>query len=255
MSSFIFYQNILSDSVATVTASSEASGFDVENVYDNLLSDWWQATAAGTEYVTIDYGSSIAVDSYAVSGHDLSDNAGTIQVQYSTTGIWAGEEVDLEAAHTPADNEPFFRKVSSVSARYWRFKVVTTGSASFIGHLQLGTVLELQRGMRTGMLQPKYADNSKLLTNTTDSGVFTGRSVISKGVRFTITQTMVTTAWVASNWTSLANHMQVKPFIFLFDYDNHPDDVRFVWLDGSSPPKMQYSTPLHVGFSINVRGV
>jgi len=165
------------------------------------------------------------------------------------------EEVDFDTVQTPATNDPLFRKVDSESARYWRFKVVSTGSASNIGHLQLGAVLELPYGMKTGFLHAQYADNSKMLTNVTDSGSFSGRSVVSTGVRFSIKQSMVETSWVDANWADLADHIRVKPFIFLWDYTNHPLDARFVWLDGSTPPKIQYNTPLHVGFTLNVRGV
>lgn len=84
MTAILAYENLLEHADSTVTATSEATGYDVENCFDWLTHDYWQATAAGTNYVTVDLGSAKAVDYWAVFAHDLADNSGGVRVQYSS---------------------------------------------------------------------------------------------------------------------------------------------------------------------------
>lgn len=84
MTAILAYENLLEHADSTVTATSEATGYDVENCFDWLTHDYWQATAAGTNYVTVDLGSAKPVDYWAVFAHDLQDNAGGVRVQYSS---------------------------------------------------------------------------------------------------------------------------------------------------------------------------
>jgi len=251
MTAYIGHDNIIPD--GTVTATSEASGYPKENGYDLILSDWWKASAAGTVYFTIDYGSAVSCDSWGIAGHDLPDNSGTIKPQYSSDNFSADTN-DFDTVQTPATGDPFFRKVTSRSARYWRFEIVSTGAASLIGHLQLGIALALQRGIPVGLSLPRQARSNKTLNNVTDGGSFIGRSLVSEGIEFDIMQKQVTPAWIASNWDDLADAIQTKPFIFSWDYESSPLDASFVWLKNQMP-KPKYSSETLIDFTIKVRGV
>lgn len=88
MSSIIGYENLI-ETASTVTVTSEAAGYEKANAYDWLENDYWQGTAAGTRYYTVDLGSAKTVDYWACHAHDLSNNAGLVRVQYSSDNFAA----------------------------------------------------------------------------------------------------------------------------------------------------------------------
>lgn len=249
MTAMIGYNNLLLNSGITITVTSEASGYEKENAYSWKTSNWWQAAAAGTVYYTIDFGSAVSIDSYGVSGHDLTDNSGTIQLQYSATGAWAGEEVDFEAAQTPSENETIFRKGTSQSKRYWRFKIVSTGSASFIGNLFLGVALSLERGMPAPFSPANFNREREIFNNMSNGGAYLGRALRYNGAKINIKQQFISRSWIDSNWKALANHVELYPFYFLWDQENYPTEAAYCMANEIGYPT--YNDPQYLDFNLN----
>jgi len=76
----IGYTNLLE--TGTVTASSEATGFDVENVFDWLLYDWWKPNAAGNAEINCSFSTYKNADYLAIAGHTLGENGARAQLFY-----------------------------------------------------------------------------------------------------------------------------------------------------------------------------
>jgi len=241
--SYIGYNNILE--TGTVTVTSEATGFPKENAYDWLPWDYWKASAAGTVYLTVDMGTATDVDYWALAFHDLADHSGTIKPQYSSNGSsWS----DLDTVQGPADNKMIFRPVTSVRVRYYRFEISSTTLASAIGALSLGQHLRLERGMK-GFTTPYHGRNKKILNSIGETGNPLGSTVYSLGQKFTISQENVSTTWVDANWESLIDHIEIKRFFFMHDYENAPSEVAFCWTDKISHPR--YNNDNLKNFSID----
>lgn len=253
MTAYIGYNNILE--TGTVTVTSEASGFEKENAYDWNSYDYWKAAASGTVYLTVDMGTSTTVDYWALAFHDLHDNAGTIKPQYSSGATSPFSWSDLDTVQTPTDGKTIFRPVTEVSARYYRFEISSTGSpltASAIGMLSLGQSLTLQRGMQAPFVTPIYGRDKEILNSITKGGQFVGRTVQSSGQKFDIKQKAVTEAWIESNWEGLINHIEVKPFFFLWDQENHPTEAVYAWMNKIKYPN--YTQPYY-DFQIMCKGL
>jgi len=247
MTIFIGYQNHI-ENASAITVTSEAAGFEKENAYDWLTSDWWKANSGGTVYFTVDMGVSVSVDYYAIAAHDLPNNAGTIKLQHSTNNsTW----VDYDSTQTPGNSAPIFRKLASVSRRYWRFVVNSTTNASCLGVLSFGEVLELPEAVPPGFTPPHMARDHKLETNVAERGAFLGRSISRMGYELMIQQNMVTEAWVRANWESFADHADSKPFFFSWNYETYPGDTVLGWADKKlSKPKYLQSG----FFSFEIKG-
>ena len=249
MTSYVGYNNILE--TGTVTVTSEATGFPKENAYDWLSWDYWKATAAGTVYITVDMGSNTTVDYWALAFHDLADHSGTIKPQYSTDNFSADTN-DLDTVQTPTDNQMIFRPVTSVNVRYYRFEISSTTLASAIGALSLGQALTLERGMR-GFMTPYHGRNKKILNSIGETGNPLGSTVYALGQKFTIDQMNVSTTWIDANWEALINHIEIKRFFFMHDYENAPTEVAFCWADKIKHPK--YNNDNLKDFSIDCRAL
>jgi len=246
MSTSIGYTNLVK--TGTVTVTSEASGFEKENAQSYKTSTWWKASAAGTVYFTIDMGSAVTVDSWGIIGHNLFDNSGTIKAQYSSDNF-AADTNDLDTVQTPSANIAIFRKATSRSARYYRFEIASTGSASFIGNFFLGAALDLPNGMTSGFSPASLNRDRDIFNNMTQGGNYTGRILRSKGSEVSISQRNVTRAWVDSNWAALADHIELYPFYFAWDTTNFPADAAYCMAQKINYPS--YSDNTYMRFNID----
>lgn len=239
MTAYIGYNNEVKSGVITTT--SDAAGYAKENAQSWKQSSWWQSGASGTVYFYVDAGAAVDVDSWGFAGSDLFDNSGTIKPQYSATGTWAGEQVDLDSLHTPSKNITVFKKVTSVNARYFRFEIDSIGAASFFANLFLGQSLQLQRGMPLGFSPANLNRDRKIYNNKSNGGAFLGRSIKYKGAKVDIKQKGVTRAWIDANWDALADHIELYPFYFSWNQVSRPDEAAYCVANNIIYPKYQLS--------------
>lgn len=137
---FILYNNIYE--TGTVTATSEASGYDVENIIDWRTYIRWKATSTSLQSIFLDYGSSVSSDALGIAGHNLA--GATIFVQTSSNGSWSGEQVTRDT-FTPTDDSVICRSFASVSSRYWRIFISGAITTPEIGVLCLGSRLDFPK--------------------------------------------------------------------------------------------------------------
>jgi len=253
MTQFIGYSNRLLDSATVITVTSEATGYEKENALTWKTSSWWQAAAAGTVRFNIDLGSAKAVDCWGVTGHDLTDNSGTIQPQHSTTGAWAGEEIDFDTVQTPLENETIFRIATSASKQYWSFEVASTGAASFIANLFLGVKLELERGAPVGFSPVNLNRDREIFNNMSNEGASLGRILRFKGSKFKIDQRFITRTWIDANWKALADHIELYNFYHLWDQENYPSEAAYCIADKITYPT--YNDPQFLDYRIEGKAI
>lgn len=247
MTAYIGYNNIVKS--GTVTTTSDAANKEKENAQSWKTSSWWQAGAAGTVYFNVDAGAAVDVDSWGFAGSDLFDNSGTIKPQYSATGAWAGEEVDLDTVHTPTENVTVLKKVTSVNARYFRFVISSTGSASNFANLYLGELLSLERGIPEGKFSPANINRDRdIFNNMSQGGHYLGRTLRRKGSKIDIAQRKITRTWINANWETLANHVELYPFYFLWDEENYPSEAAYCMANDIDYP--YYSDSLYLDFNL-----
>jgi len=247
MTAYIGYNNHVK--TGTITVTSEATGYEKENAQSWKTSSWWQAAAAGTVYFNIDAGSSVSADSWGIVGHDLSSNSGTIKPQYSATGAWAGEELDFDTVQTPTGKETIFRKVTSQSARYWRFEIASTTVASFIANFYLGVSLSLERGIPAPFAPANLNRDRKIFNSMSEGGQFLGRAIRHNGSMVKIVQKKITRTWIDANWTALADHVELYPFYFLWDQENYPAETAYCFTNKISYPV--YNDTLNLDFTLD----
>lgn len=234
MTSYIGYQNLFES--ATVTASNAATGFEKENAYDKRTSTWWKPGATGTQTLQAVFGSNQIVDFFGVIGHNLGSEGATIKLQYSlNSGVDWNDFISV----TPTDDLCIFRReASSQAADYWRIEITNCTVDTLIGVGAFGLALALPRETPTGFKPALLARNKKITNSKTEGGQFIGRSVYAEGNETTIIQSLVTRAWVDSNWEALINRIEVAPFFFSWDYESYSADAAYCWT--TKPVKHPY---------------
>jgi len=251
MAFHIGYKNLFTTTGVTVTASTEATGYEKENAYDGFGYDWWKPTATGDSYLKVAFAAVQAADYVAVWGHDLSDHSSSYKLQYSDNNTdWS----DVFTAISPSDNNTIYKAFTSSSHKYWRLLVNSATTLPSIAGIQIGEYTEMPHNAEVGFAVPTIAPTIKAKTSRSESGAFIGGSQLSQGVDGNISFTNIDPAWIRSDLEPFITYAQT-PAVFVMSWDTvtYTDEIMLAWTDSTiSPPK--YSSSLYMSFSIKFNG-
>ncbi len=172
-----FWSTMLGSTGSTLTAdSTESSGdYDVDYIYNMIeVNSWQAANTTSPMYVTLDLGSGNTADAdyLAVLGHNLNTIGATIDLEYSATGAWAGEEVSVFSEAPSADTVYLKEFTAPGAKRYWRLKISGTLSAApYMAICVWG--LKTEFDYATASFDP-YAQNVKASVGLSQGGYVTG---------------------------------------------------------------------------------
>lgn len=246
----IGYVNLL-ESAITTSATSEAEGFEKENAYDWRLDDWWKPETTGTHYLTAAYSAAVHADYFAVFGHDLHTYNASVKLQYSTDGgaNWS----DATDYVSPARGLVIFRSFDRIGAHRWRVVLLSASGPASIGMIAFGESLQIPRQFGTGFTPPNLARKNEIMGQQAEKGAFLGQSVRRNGVKFSIQRDVLEPGWVREEWEPFMDHAETKPFFFSWDYENHPWEAAYCWMQGSSQAP-DYHHPLYMQIRMSLVG-
>lgn len=248
MSNLFLYNNLLDS--ATLTASSEATGFPASNLKNPFRSKAWKTAGAtaGTAQLIIDHGSAKTVNAIALTGYDWAAAPGTLQVEFNATNSWgspsATETLTWVSPTTPGGNKgTIIKKLSADRTyRYNRLSVVNAPGDWSLGRLYLGAYFEPARLYGWGY-QEQVVDPS--LVSRTISGqdhadeIECYRIVRVSGLIQTQAQ------WVL--YQAMINQVGARKELFVtFDYSGEPVE-RTIYGKFSSLP--QINRPFYFDYS------
>lgn len=227
MEPFILYDNIFD---ATVTATDTEATGDYAAAYIQDLRPYttWKAASSGTKYLTIDAGAAVAADSLAIFSHNLSTASATVSLESSTTGAWAGEEVEQVAGFAPTTDLVIMKTFTQATIRYWRVKIVTASVVVEIGVCMLGDRMDF----------PVYPDSpftpkSEAINATAEIskgghllGVTSRFSPIDISVSFTFPPMSFIDGDLKTFWED--HGRQVKPFFWVPNFTEWATRINFV---------------------------
>jgi len=248
----IGYHNLFTDSTATITASTETSGFEKENAYDWFGYDWWKPTATGDSWLRANFSTAKMANYMTVWGHNLGTISGSCKPQYSTNG--GGTWNDAASVVSPTDDNTLFFAWDDVTAADWRL-FVSGATLPIIGGVQIGEVLTLPHNMDIGFAPPSLVPMTTNKTAQSESGAFIGGSRLSEGVEGNFTLKTLDPTWVRDSWIPFMDHVQnPKPFVFAWDYDTHSTEVILAW-SSKKQKSPNYSSSLYMDISLNFEGI
>jgi len=255
MEPFILYDNVFNN---TVTATDTEATGDYAAAYIQDLRPYttWKAASSGTKYLTIDAGAAVAVDSLAILSHNLGTVSATVRLESSTTGAWAGEEVEQIAGFSPSTDLVIMKTFTQATIRYWRVKIVTGALAAEIGICMIGERMDF----------PVYPDSpftpkSEGINATAEIskgghllGVASRFSPITISVSFTYPEMLFIDGDLKIFWE---NHGRlVKPFFWAPNFDEWPERIHFVRFPVSFSLAVAQSDITNAdGLSLNFEGV
>lgn len=211
----------LTSTASVITPSTEATGYEVENLYDGNPAKPWKMTAT-TGNVVFDFGAATNIDLVAIIHHNLTA-ALEVRIQGNATDSWGSPTLNqtITIPAYDADDFPVNPWVDlsalSNSFRYWRLVVVGTNAANVaIGELWLiGTKRTLTAGhLRYGLVQ---SVTRPLIEHVTDYGVSTIYDLGAK-VRWLSGEIFATTTQLSELRTWWDDcHGRALPTLIIFD--------------------------------------
>lgn len=234
----LLYDNRFLD--GAVTATDTALDYNANNIKDLRTYTFWKAASAGTKYITVDCATSKSADSLGIIGHNFKTANATVSIESSTDNITWTQRL---AGFIPSSDTAFMKTFTSVSARYWRIKIVTASVAPQLAVALLGAKLTFERYLQ-GPFDPtpeKIEGDSQ----RSKTGNLLGSVVYYQSRKISADFKHLTPNWVRDTfkpaWDSYLS--QLKPFFFAWDPDNHPDEVFFVKLPENFELRMPYDGP------------
>lgn len=158
MSNHLFLYNNLLDS-ATLTASSEATGFPASNLKNPFRTKYWKTAGgtAGTAQLVINHGSAKEVGAIALTGYpDWAAAPGTLVMEFNDADAWGApaktETLTWVAPTTPGGNKgTIIKKLAAAwTYQYNRLSVVNAPGDWNLGRLFVGSYFEPTRDYAWG---------------------------------------------------------------------------------------------------------
>ena len=248
MNPLIGYENRLDE--GTVVASDDPVSAPKENSFNWRLDDYWQPAAATSHQLDVDLGNANSADYLGFYSSNLYSEAGA---SVEILGDPFSPPTTIRGTITPTTRGPKFLQFTSGSYRYWRINISTTGNFSpKVQVVAFGDRLELQRGLRDGFMPPAIASRFKPVITTSENGIYLGRSLAVAPVEFDIEMSVLTPAWVRSNWPILRDHIEQFPFFVLPQPDDYPDEAVIAWTS-KNVPMPRYSEAGYMEIDLNLK--
>lgn len=243
----ILYENALA--VGTLTATSTASGYGVASLLTRDPWLRWKAGGTGTINLVVDHTLALAqaVDTLAITTHNLHECGGTLLVGQSDDNITYTESTILTAPQMIGSyGRTLFLDVSGVSGmgsahRYHRIQFNATTSAVYVGCLALGRRLDLTEYMVKGF--DPLAVDVKMNAPRSRVGSFLPACVESVKQTVTFVQnksgmastfydnaTFDKTGVATPNWQQFNRESWCQGYPFWFAFDHGAQAYRQGWL-------------------------
>lgn len=150
----------------TFTASSEATGFDVENLQRSTVSSKWKSLQAGgglLHTVTVDLGSAEDVEAFSLRGHDILESD-TIVLRYASD---SGFTTDVGTVPVTWRVDDLLEYFTTVTRQFWRLEI-TVSNASDVreaGVFLLGPSYQATVNVGAGFVSSPGRTTSKVATS------------------------------------------------------------------------------------------
>jgi hypothetical protein len=185
-----------------VSASSEAPGFAADFAATPQTYTAWRPTGAASESWAITLSGPDAADYCGIGAHNLGSLGASVAVEQ-----WDGAAWQPVASHAPADDSAILFLFERVSSS--QFRIVVTGAAAppRIGNVRFGIASPLPRKSTFAPALPiTEAEELSYNVNVSATGEWLGRSVVSAGLRFSVTVDHMPETYAAGEWAQFRRY-------------------------------------------------
>ena len=200
----VLWYNVLLD--GTVTASTEATDAEVENLLTDSTFDYWRpTTTSGT--ISLSLGSSKTISAVGIAAHDLGTRGATVTVKAGITTL---------ATVVPTDDSTIIILVASTAGTAFSVEITGATAAPSIGNLFMGVPLVFESGIVPSYTPLWMAEEIELLQNQSLGGQFFQNRVVRKSANTSVNLNILDRAFIeGAPFQSFREHYNTgKSFFF-----------------------------------------
>lgn len=215
----------------TPSVTGTAPGFFAGALSNSLTYEYWKPAHATTSTIQYDFGEAKYTDYVGIGAHTLGDNATTVKIQYSQTGVGFGTVAEF----TAEDNNAIMALFDGVLARYIRI-VLTYTVAPKIAVIYAGGVLAMQRGMYGGHSPITLSNTTDVYSQVSPTGQWLGRSIVGKGFKSSAAWKNLTSDWYREYFNPFVLSARQYPYFFAWNPLQFDDEVALCWSNNNIQP-------------------
>jgi hypothetical protein len=228
MRNILFLYDNLADG-ATLAASSEASGFPVENIQHPFRTKVFRTAGAtpGTANVVFDFGAAVNINCVALADYNWTSAPGTLDLEFNATDVWtspaATEALTWAANPTANGNRACIGKTfATKNYRYARLNVVYSTGDWDLGRIFLGAYFEPDRHYRYEGYSLEFIDPS-YISQAVGGQKHVDEIEAYRAVKMAFN---ITTQAQLELFQKLWNNVGRRSNLFIaFDYDSEPNEM------------------------------
>lgn len=217
----------------TVSASSEATGFDVENIASPFEYTAWQGTGTTFDWVRLQLASSETINAVCIQGHNMATKGNSIRLQIPDGG---GGWTPVGPLVTPTvDNDPIVILYDDRDLDDMRLYI--NGPAPTISVLYFCEVLSLPQNVYAGVGTPiNMARRTKYQNTQTVSGKWTGRTIQRERNYNDFPVQHLRESWVQANLDPFIEDARSYPYFLCERPADYPRAVSYRWREDDILP-------------------
>lgn len=212
----------------TASASSGSTGLEAVNATYPTTIEFWQADSVPASWV-MTFDSAEIVSYFGIAYHDLGTQNAVISLQTSVDSGSSWQDVAGLASITPSDDESILFLFDPIEVDAIRLYIASADSVPFISVMRAGPVLEWPHPCTWTGTPPTEGDTLTYTENTTDTGGFSGRSLVSDGLTFSVEVDHMSETFRTGDFKAFKSHCNKGDATFWVSVraGDYPDEIAY----------------------------
>jgi len=237
-----------------LTATSAASGYPVTNLSTPSTIERWVGGSAAELLVTVS-DLDDEIDYVGIARHNLGTAGIEVSVETLTAepgAVWT----EVFAPVLPADDAPLVLRFDAATIIGLRVRLAAGTAAPDMAVLHVGKLVQMQKGLQADFVPLHRAVTREKLNGRNEAGDYFGAIVTNAAAGSTAQFKMLGASWYDANLAEfvLAANQGAACF-FVWDPDQHPDDVAYCWLTEDASPRFSMLNKNYVDLTLSFGGI
>lgn len=251
----IGFENWLAD--AQDATSPSTSGW--RTAVNGLAYDAWTPESLDNAYVEVSlWRDRRWPELIGCAGHDMGTQKYDLALQWQDGSAWRTADVIR-----PLTDAPFGKCYSQEAlpeSRSWRLRICprfdSSGQIPKVGALHMGPALEVPRRLWDGFAPLQWQEDVRVQANTTTSGLFVGRSAVSRKLEGSLEVSQIPAEWARNPYVEqFMRASQLSPFWLFWRPRSYPLEGWYCWLPQGQAPRMRNDQGGTVAFALQLEAM
>lgn len=239
------------DYIDSFTVDPADAGQNFEDAVDFKQSTQWDIHSHSTVTVQIVLTGAYDGQFIGLVGHNLGTEGIYITVESKAL---IGDSYSERLAATLIGDD--FAKVllfdSNASHKYWRLTFTGDNINSYITQLQIGSAISIENA--TAPITPPGLVSEREVVLGAGEKHYLGKKTRQKIIKQTIARAAIPVDVLEVYGLILSEATTWKPFFYVWDYENFPEECLYCWSSGIKSP-IKYDTIKHGSYNFEFEGV